>query len=76
MRFFSVLRKWAAKSSGRTTKFGKLQGEGPPVQVQMVWTTGMVEPGDKWIMGPRMVTIIHLSADPNPWIDPPTLQQP
>ena len=29
---------------------GKLQGEGPPKRVRIVWTAGWVEPGDKWMM--------------------------
>ena len=58
---------------------GKLRGEGPPKRVWIVWTAGWVEPGDKWMMvtilgwwpcghHPRMITIIHLSAAPNPLV--------
>ena len=28
----------------------KIQGEGPPNRVWIVWTAGWVEPGDKWMM--------------------------
>ena len=35
-----------------------------PSLVRIVWTAGWVEPGDKWMM----VTIIHLSAAPNPLV--------
>ena len=42
---------------------GKLWGEGPPKRVWIVWTAGWVEPVDKW-----MITIIHLSAAPNPLV--------
>ena len=48
---------------------GKLQEEGPPKELQTVWTAGCVEPGDKW-----MVTIIPLTSAPNPLEGPLTVQ--
>ena len=45
---------------------GKLEGEGSTKRVRIVWTAGWVEPGDKWMM----VTIINLSAAPNPLVGP------
>ena len=47
---------------------GKLQGEGPPKRVLIVWTAGWVEPGDKWMV----VNNILLSAAPNILVGPPT----
>ena len=35
----------------------------------MVWTAGWVKPGVKW-----MVTIIHLTEPPYPWMGPADLQ--
>ena len=52
---------------------GKFWGEGPIKQVRIMWTSGWVEPGNKWMMAaighiPRMVTIIHfLSACVGTW---------
>ena len=64
--------------------YGKLRGEGTPNRMWIVWTDGWVEPVDMWMMvtllgwwpcghHPRTVTIIHISAAPNPRVGPPTL---
>ena len=45
---------------------------GLPNKVRIMWTAGLMEPGDKWMI----VTIIHLTEAPNPVVGPPTLCQP
>ena len=55
---------------------GELRGDTPPNRMWIVWTVGLLEPDDKWMivtmlgLWPCMVTIIHLPEAPNCLVGP------